>query len=365
MCIKNTFTVDRIDGDCGVWAYVCENRDRCGPEKRFRMDYRFLACVSTLAVALAVPLAGQPVATKTLGEAKSTPWKLAHLPDGQPDLQGIWTNITITPMERPAEFAEKPFLTEQETAEYEKRFIERRDATAQVDVNGPFRQTWWDSGTKVVKTRRTSIVIDPPDGKIPALTPTAQDAERARRASMRGSPAGPEDRPLYERCIVWPTDGPPMLSSNYNNNYRIVQTPGYVAIYIEMIHDVRIIPLDGRPHLPRDVRSWMGDSVGHWQGDTLVVDTTNFNGYASFRGSDENLHVVERFTRTDANTLLYRFTIDDPTAFARPWTGEVPWLTAPGPIYEYACHEGNYQSMESMLKTARAEEAAQSRGSGR
>jgi hypothetical protein len=263
-------------------------------------------------------------------------------------------------MERPAEFADKAFLTQQEAAEYEKRFIDRRDATAQVDVNGPFRQAWWDSGTKVVKTRRTSIVIDPPDGKIPALTPQSQAAEQARRAATRRPPETAEDRPLYERCIEWPTDGPPMLSSNYNNNYRIVQAPGYVAIYIEMIHDVRIIPLDGRPHLPRDVRSWMGDSVGHWEGDTLVVDTTNFNGKASFRGSDQNLHVTERFTRTDADTLLYQFTIDDPTAFTRQWTGEVPWLAAPGPMYEYDCHEGNFRSMSSMLKTARAEETNQS-----
>jgi len=260
-------------------------------------------------------------------------------------------------MERPAEFADKAFLTEKEAAEYENRFIERRDATAQVDVNGPFRQTWWDSGTKVVKTRRTSIVIDPPDGKIPALTREAQAAEQVRRAAMRRAPETAADRPLYERCIEWQTDGPPMLSSNYNNNYRIVQAPGYVAIYIEMIHDVRIIPMDGRPHLPRDVRGWMGDSVGHWEGDTLVVDTTNFNGKASFRGSDQNLHVIERFTRTDADTLLYQFTIDDPTAFARQWTGEVPWFTTPGPMYEYDCHEGNFRSISSMLKTARAEEA--------
>jgi hypothetical protein len=309
------------------------------------MAFRFHLRVTALAIAAFGPLAAQ-----------QTTWKLQHLPDGQPDLQGIWTNITITPMERPAEFAGKAFLTEQEAAEYEKRFIERRDATAAVDVNGPFRQAWWDSGTKVVTTRRTSIVIDPPDGKIPVLTSEAQRAEQARRAAMRGSPETARDRPLYERCIVWPTDGPPMLSSNYNNNYRIVQTPGYVAIYIEMIHDVRIIPLDGRPHLPPDVRSWMGDSVGHWEGDTLVVDTTNFNGQASFRGSDQNLHVIERFTRSGPGTLIYQFTIDDPTAFTRQWTGEVPWLATPGPIYEYDCHEGNFHSMSNMLKTARAEE---------
>ncbi len=309
------------------------------------MAFRFLLHLSALSVAAFAPLAAQ-----------SIPWKLQHLPDGQPDLQGIWTNITITPMERPPEFANKPYLTEQEAAEYEKRFVERRDANFSADVNGPIRLAWWDSGTKVVRTRRTSLVIDPEDGKIPALTPQAQAAERERRATQRRPPETPKDRPLYERCIMWQTDGPVMASTNYNNNYRIVQTPGYVAIYIEMIHDVRLIPLDGRPHLPPDVRTWLGDSVGHWEGETLVIDTTNFNGKASFHGTDENLHLIERFTRTDSGTLLYQFTIDDPTAFTRQWTGEVPWVSAPGPIYEYDCHEGNFHSMSSILKTARAEE---------
>jgi hypothetical protein len=323
------------------------------------MDYRFLACLSALAAAIAVPQAGQaqPLAAKSPAATQPTPWKLAHLPDGQPDLQGIWTNITITPMERPPEFADRAFLTIQEAAEYEKRFIERRDATAQVDVNGPFRQTWWDSGTRVVKTRRTSIVIDPPDGKIPALTPDAQAVERAGRAAMRRSPESAADRPLNERCIVWPTDGPPMLSSFYNNNYRIVQTPGYVAIYIEMIHDVRIIPLDGRPHLASNIRQWLGDPRGHWEGNTLVVDSTNFTDKNPFRGSDRNLHLTERFTRINADTILYRFTVEDPTAFTRTWSGEAPLTRTPGPIYEYACHEGNY-GMANILSGARAEEKA-------
>jgi hypothetical protein len=287
-----------------------------------------------------------------------TEWKVPRTQDGQPDLQGMWTNITITPMERPAKLAGKEFFTPDEMAQYERDFIERRDSTAAVDVNGPFRQTWWDSGTKVVNTRRTSIVIDPPDGKIPTMSPESQKAEQARREAMRRSPTGPEDRPLNERCIIWPTDGPPMVSSNYNNNYRIVQTPDTVAIYIEMVHDVRIVPLDGRPHAPSTIRNWMGDSRGHWEGDTLVVDTTNFTEKTSFRGSDRNLHVIERFRRTDPNTLLYQFTIDDPTAFAKPWTGEVPWNSTEGPIYEYACHEGNFESIADMLKTARAEEEA-------
>jgi hypothetical protein len=318
------------------------------------MFNRFLVCLgAVLAVVIPASSPGQAVPGKPA-------WQSRRLPDGQPDLQGIWTNATITPMERPAEFAGKPFMTEQEAAEYEKNYVQHQKESFTNDVNGPLRLTWWDSGSKVVQTRRTSIVIDPPDGKIPPLTPQAQTAERVRRAATRsGHIDTVADRPLNERCIIWPTDGPPMMSSFYNNNYRIVQSQGYVAIYIEMVHDVRMIPLDGRPHVASNIRSWMGDSVGHWEGDTLIIDTTNFNGRTSFRGSDENLHVIERFRRTAEHTLLYQFTIDDPSAFTQPWTGEVPWLSAPGPLYEYDCHEGNFHSMASMLKTARSEEAKQ------
>ena len=323
------------------------------------MTVRFLLGLSALASMAVLPLCSQTVAAKTSAAKNSAPWKLQHLPDGQPDLQGIWTNATITPLERPAEFANKPFLTEEEAAEYEKHFVEHQKESFTNDVNGPIRLAWWDSGSKMVQTRRTSIVIDPPDGKIPPLTPQALAAERARRAVTRGHIDSAKDRPLNERCIIWPTDGPPMMSSFYNNNYRIVQSQGYVSIYIEMVHDVRVIPLDGRAHLPSSVRSWMGDSVGHWDGDTLVIDTTNFNGKTSFRGSDENLHVIERFKRTAEHTLLYQFTIDDPSAFTQPWTGEVPWLSAPGPLYEYDCHEGNFHSISSMLKNARRDDAKQ------
>jgi len=316
------------------------------------MKASFLSVALLAAGAIAV---SSPARAQSSSAPKKSAWT-ARTPDGQPDLQGLWTNKTITPMERPPDLAGKEFFTEQEAAEYEKRMNDRREETFRTDVNGPFRGAWWDSGSTVVQTRRTSIVIDPPDGRIPALTPEAQKAERARREATRRPAEGPEDRPLFERCIVWPTDGPPMLSSNYNNNYRIVQTKDLVAIYIEMIHDVRLIPLDGRPHLADNVRLWMGDSRGHWEGDALVVDTTNFNGLASFRGSDQNLHVIERFQRLDADTMLYRFTIDDPTAFTKSWTGEVPFLKTTGPIYEYACHEGNERNMTSMLKNARAED---------
>jgi hypothetical protein len=160
---------------------------------------------------------------------------------------------------------------------------------------------------------------------------------------------------LPDRCILWPTAGPPMVPSAYNNNYQILQTPEYVAILVEMIHDVRIIPLDGHPHLPSNIRQWMGDSRGHWEGNTLVVDTTNFTDKTHFRGSDQNLHLVERFTRTGPDTILYEFTVDDPTSFTKPWKGQAPFTKTPGPIYEYACHEGNY-GMTNILSGARAQE---------
>jgi hypothetical protein len=289
-------------------------------------------------------------------------WTTSHTPDGQPDLQGLWSNATITPLERPKELAAKEFFTSAEAAEYEKRVLDesnkdRRDGPPEADVGRAYNDSWWDRGTKVVPTRRTSIIVDPPDGRIPALTPEAQKAESARVAVRQRPAGGPEDRGLPERCILWPTAGPPMLSSAYNNNYQILQIPGYVVIFIEMIHDVRIIPLDGRPHLASHVRQWMGDPRGRWEGNTLVVDTTNFTAKNPFRGSDRNLHLIERFTRIDPDTILYRFTVEDPTAFTRIWTGEVPMTRTPGPIYEYACHEGNY-SMTNILSGARAEDRA-------
>jgi hypothetical protein len=283
--------------------------------------------------------------------------------DGQPDLQGIWTNVTLTPLERPAELAGKEFLTEQEAAAYEKRMLEannadRRNLSPAADVGLAYNDAWYDRGTKVVGTRRTSLIINPPDGKVPALTPEAQKRQADAREAARGhANDGPENRALTERCLLWPTAGPPMLPSFYNNNYQIVQSPGYVTILVEMIHDVRVIPLDRRPHLPQNVRQWMGDSRGHWEGNTLVVDTTNFSDKTRFRGSDEKLHLIERFTRVDPGTILYEFTVDDPTAFTKPWTAQIPMRKSEGPIFEYACHEGNY-AMAGMLAGARADEAA-------
>jgi len=308
----------------------------------------FLLFMTIVAV---VPLAGQK------------PWAPAKTSDGQPDLQGVWSFATITPLERPAELAGKEFFTEKEALEYEKQVLQRtnrdrRDGSADADVSRAYNDFWWDSGNKVVSTRRTSLVIDPPDGRIPSLTPAAQKAAADRAEARKLRPYdGPEDRPLAERCLVWGTAGPPILSSAYNNNIRIVQGAGYVAILNEMIHDVRVIPLDNRPHLPQSVRLWMGDSRGRWEGNTLVIDTTNFTDRTNFRGADQNLHLIERFTRVSDNTLMYQFTVDNETAFARTWTAEIPMTKSQEPMYEYACHEGNY-SLENVLTGARAEEKA-------
>jgi hypothetical protein len=329
------------------------------------MSHRSL---SLLGAAAAVTAAAASLAAQTPSRAaKQTTnsnqtktakaWTPPRTADGHPDLQGAWSNAGLTPFERPKEFAGRDFFTEQEAAEFTRTALDqanrdRRGATPQEDVNGAYNEAWFERGTRLAPNLRTSIVVDPPDGKVPPLTPAAREAAAARAAIQRRTPEGPEDFPLPVRCLLWPTSGPPMVPGPYNNNYQIVQTRDYVAIDVEMVHDARIIPLNGRPHLPSAIRQWMGDSVGHWEDDTLVVDTTNFTDKTHFRGSDDNLHVIERFTRTSADTLRYRFTIDDPTAFTKPWTGEIIMGKAPGPLYEYACHEGNY-SMANMLSGAR------------
>ena len=287
------------------------------------------------------------------GPALLTPW-------GHPDLQGIWTNSTITPLERPAAFAGREFLTEEEAHELEAAAAtqyDRRSENPVADVNGAYNQFWWERGG-TVPTRRTSLVIDPPDGRIPTMTPDGQTRAAEVAAMMRGEASGPENRNLAERCI---TRGAPKLPGGYNNNFQIVQTPSFVAIMQEMIHEVRIIPLDGRAHAPSAVRFWLGDSRGRWEGDTLVVETTNyhelspFNSYNCCRSAGANMKIVERFRRVDANTIDHRFTVEDPTTFTRPYTVAVPMTKIDGPIFEYACHEGNY-GMEGILRGARAQE---------
>jgi hypothetical protein len=342
---------------------------------RFRASPALCALAAVISV---VSLAPGPAAAQTpapaakaAGRQPAKTWAPPRTPFGQPDLQGLWTNATVTPFERPGELAGKPVLTEEEAAEFEQRAVQTRDADRRnpgttADVDLAYNQFWYDRGTKVIGTRRTSLVVDPPDGRVPPLTPDAQRRADARVAARRRSPAdGPEDRSLNERCILWPTAGPPMIPSGYNNNYQVLQTPDYVVILVEMIHDVRIIPLDGRPHAPQSVRQWMGDSRGHWEGDTLVVDTTNFTDKTNFRGSSENLHLVERFTRVGADTLNYEFTVDDPASFTRSWTAAIPMTKTAGPIFEYACHEGNY-GMRNLLSGARAQEkAAQGAGNSK
>lgn len=306
---------------------------------------------------LLCPLLVSPVFAQHSGKS----WTPPRTPDGQPELQGNWTNITITPMERPAEFANKAFLTKAEAAEYEKRTLDnnnadRRDGGVDADLGRAYNDAWYDRGTHVVPTLRTSLVIDPPDGRIPPLTPERQKQMAVLRDEVQTHATdGPEYRPLPERCLLWPTAGPPMLPSFYNNNYQIVQASGYVMILVEMIHDVRIIPLDGRPHAPAPVHQWLGDSRGRWEGDTLVVETTNFNDKSRFRGADENLKLVERFRRTDPDTIIYEFTVSDPTAFTKPWSAQIPMRRTEEQIFEYACHEGNY-ALRGVLAGARADE---------
>jgi len=271
----------------------------------------------------------------------------------QSDLTGIWTNATITPLERPAGVT-KATLTDAEAKAFEKQAGEelaKLDGASEGPLltatgsagTGGYNVLFVDRGSELARVngvKRTSLIVDPPDGKVPPLKPEA----RARNAAAaRVSQGGVKDRPLAERCLLGfgSTSGPPMLPVLYNNNYQIVQTPEYVMIMVEMVHDARIIRINGT-HAGPGVRQYLGDSVGHWEGKTLVVDTTNFTDKTHFRGSSENLHVVERFTRTAPDTILYRATMDDPTSFERPWTVEYPFVATAGPIYEYACHEGNY-----------------------
>jgi hypothetical protein len=323
-----------------------------------------LAALATVAVLLTpIRLLAQQGLGLTAKSATSTSksWVPLRTADGQPDLEGVWTNSTLTPLERPAEFAGKPLLTEQEAADYVNKFLrqansDRRDGGAQADVGRSYNEFWRDRGNGLVADRRGSLIVDPPDGKIPPLTAEAQKrVEDALAWTREHSTDGPEGRSLVERCISWTTAGPPMLPGPYNNDFQILQGPGFVVILSEMIHDARIIPLDGRPHVSQNIREWMGDARGHWEGNTLVVDSSNFTSEYSFRGSDANLHLAERFTRVSPDVIDYEFTVDDPTAFTRVWTARIPLNKTTDRVYEYACHEGNYALMD-ILAGARAAE---------
>ena len=319
---------------------------------------RLFAAIALAALAGLVPARAQ--APQHGAGSHGTAAGLPRTPDGRPDLQGTWDYRTLTPLERPAQFAGKAFFTEEEAAAYERRAEERPDGRPPDDARSDpsVHPVWWlDYGKKVMGARRTSLIVDPPDGRIPALTAEAQariaTARKAR--SARGSADGPEDRSMWERCI---TRGIPegMLPAGYNNNVQIVQAPGAVVILSEMIHDARIVPLDGRPRSPASITNVMGDSRGRWDGDTLVVETTNFSRSANFRGSSSGLKLTERFSRTDANTLDYEFTVEDPTTWTRPWTAAWSWARSDGPIYEYACHEANY-GLKHILQNGRAVDA--------
>jgi hypothetical protein len=313
------------------------------------MGFRILGALAAATAMLA--LAPTPSAKTTVP---------ARTADGRPDLQGNWTNATYTPLERPAELAGKEFFTEKEAAEYAQRRERQFNSQAPDDIH--YDNAIWQSEPyqKGLSSLRTSLIYDPPDGRIPPLTPDGARRAAERAAWRRSHPPSEaiENRTLAERCITWGNEGPPMLPPGYNANLQIVQTPGAVIVRQEMIHGARIIPLDGRPHVGAGIRQWGGDSRGHWEGQTLVVDTTNFNDKINFRGSTSGLHVVERFTRADANTIDYRFTVDDPNTWTRAWSAQVPLHRTDAQIFEYACTEGNY-GIANILRAARLEDKAE------
>jgi len=284
----------------------------------------------------------------------------------QTDLEGVWTNATPTPLERPAAFAGREFYTDAEMAANAKRALEpgAADVLAGTGAHYNFEQFGLDPNqAKQTLSRRTSMIVDPPDGRVPPLNAEGAKREAARKAErkLHGAYDGPETRPLSERCIIWPGTGPPMLPGAYNNNIQIHQGNEYVAILLEMNHDLRVIPVDGPPHPGPRIRQYMGDSRGHWEGKTLVVDTTNFTDRTNFHGAGDDLHVVERFTRMDENSILYEFTVDGPKTWVKPWRGELMMAKTQGPLFEFACHEGNY-GMANTLRAARAEEAHREAG---
>jgi len=317
----------------------------------------------SLAVTLVVLAAAAPALaqeTRKFSPPK-TPW-------GEPDLQGTYSNRTITPFERPANVNGREFFTKEEVAGLESRAQQQsgdqnRTKGTDADVSRAYNDFWWDRGTKVT-TPRTSLVVEPADGKVPAQTDAARAraADEGKRPAFRGAGATGRgantwlDRSTFERCITRGMPGA-MSPTAYNNNYRFTQSPGFVAIQIEMLGGARVIPTDGRTHIRSNIRQWMGDSVGRWEGDTLVVDTTNFTDKVLYRGAAENLHLVERFTRVGPGEIDYRVTIEDPTTFSKPWTLAIPYVNTGEDMFEYACHEGNY-GMEGILSGAREEEKA-------
>jgi hypothetical protein len=332
------------------------------------MANRFLASTGVVGILVAavwltaVPLTAQRPSTTSASGSTARKWTAPRTPDGQPDLQGFWNNTTYVPLQRPKDVT-KEFYTKDEAVEMIKRAAaqesEQTVPGTVADVHYDFTQFGLDrSQAPLASNLRTSLIVDPADGRLPPLSAEGQKraAERAEARKRAGGPTDAvENQPLSVRCIIMDRIGPPMLAGAYNNNYQIVQIPGYVMILTEMIHDVRIIPLDGRPHLPQSVRQWTGSYRGRWEGETLVVETTNFNGKMAFQGASENMKLTERFTRVAEDTIRYQFTVEDPSTWTRPWSAEVPWAKAIGPLFEHACHEGNY-GLYNILAGARVED---------
>jgi len=330
--------------------------------------HRFVSAAGVVSILLLAPFGltaqSQSVAAKAPGAATAKTWTPPRTVDGQPDLEGTWTNASNVPLERPVNLGAKEFYTPDEFAANTKKGFQG-DRAVTVEAHYDLSQFGLDpTQNRFAPNLRTSLIVGA-EGRIPPLTAEARQRLAANAAQRKGHEFdGAETRPLGERCILWPNEGPPMLPSGYNNNMQIFEGPGYVAILQEMIHDVRIIPTDGRPHLPPNIRQWRGDSRGHWEGGTLVVDTTNFTEKTAFRGSSESLHVIERFTRTGPDAILYEFTVEDPATWARSWTAQLPLGKASGRIFEYACHEGNY-GMANTLSETRALEAAAKTATGK
>jgi hypothetical protein len=313
-----------------------------------------------LAVFAAVSAATMTLGAQSTGKPAAKPaktWTTPRTADGQPDLTGSWTNATYTPLERPQNLGNKAFYTPEEAAAVEKERVAQFNNQAPDNIH--YDDAIWQNETykKGLSSLRTSLITDPPDGRIPPLT---DEAQRRPAPPQAGSPDRRTDswfdRTLAERCISWGNDGPPIMPVGYNANLDILQGPGYVVVRTEMIHTARLIPIDGsRPHVGAKIRLWNGDSRGHWEGDTLVVETTNFNDKVKFRNSSPAIKVTERFTRVSRDAITYTFTIDDPSTWTRPWSAEVPMTLTDGRIFEYACHEGNY-GLANILRAARVEE---------
>ena len=335
------------------------------------MSRRFVSSVGAALVAAIVSfpaLAGQAKKAPPKATTRAVP----HTPWGDPDLQGVWNDATSTPLARPGGVSDKQVLTDEEAADFQRELAynltrDRRDGGPQVDVNRAYNEHWMDARRlTITKDHRTSLIIDPPDGTIPPLVPLSPERQQARAAradaAARFAAGLPDDHlelSLPVRCIIR-TDSPPYLPTIYNNDFQIFQSPGYVTIAPEMIHSARIIPLDGRPHLGSTLRQWLGDSRGHWQGNTLVVETSNFRTDQGviFQDADPaTFRITERFTRVDAQTIHYEFTVEDPHTWTKPWTAMIPWtrIDPAEQMYEYACHEDNYDIVH-LLQGARIRE---------